>query len=209
MGEGRLSGCGRRWLHRRAHRRRQRHASTATTATSRSSTPSPSASRDLVNDAHVDGEDLDEQRGRRLLHGSTAAAGLEVSSRICSRDPPPARRACGCPTGGWADNEDALALAALAGDDDGPTDLYRSLIVGLGVEAQAVNRRADIQYEITRQVDAARDAQAGVNLDEEMTNMLSYQRAYDAAARFMTAVDQMLDRWSTHRPGRPVDGGRR
>jgi flagellar hook-associated protein 1 FlgK len=77
---------------------------------------------------------------------------------------------------------------------DGPDLMYRSLIVAMGVETEAVNRRSDIQYEITRQVDAARDAQSGVNLDEEMTNMLAYQRAYDAAARFMTTIDQMLDR---------------
>jgi flagellar hook-associated protein 1 FlgK len=32
-----------------------------------------------------------------------------------------------------------------------------------------------------------------VNIDEEMTNMLQFQHAYDAAARFLTAVDQTLD----------------
>jgi flagellar hook-associated protein 1 FlgK len=77
--------------------------------------------------------------------------------------------------------------------DGGPDELYRGLIVELGVEAQTANRRVDIQSEITRQVDAARDSEAGVNLDEEMTSMLAYQRAYEGAARFVTAVDQMLD----------------
>jgi len=34
---------------------------------------------------------------------------------------------------------------------------------------------------------------AGVNIDEEMVNMVQFQHAYDAAARFMTSVDEILD----------------
>ena len=34
---------------------------------------------------------------------------------------------------------------------------------------------------------------AGVNIDEEMTNMLSFQHAYSAAGRLVTAIDEMLD----------------
>ena len=33
----------------------------------------------------------------------------------------------------------------------------------------------------------------GVSIDEEMVNLITYQRAYEAAARVMTAVDQSLD----------------
>ncbi|MEG8036508.1 flagellar basal body rod C-terminal domain-containing protein [Sphingomonas sp. LR61] len=34
---------------------------------------------------------------------------------------------------------------------------------------------------------------AGVDLDEENVNLLSYQHAYQGAARVLTAVDEMLD----------------
>ncbi len=70
---------------------------------------------------------------------------------------------------------------------------YHQLVVDLGVEAQAVNRRVEVQAAIVQHVDAARESAAGVNLDEEMTAMLQFQHAYDAAARFLTAVDQTLD----------------
>lgn len=87
------------------------------------------------------------------------------------------------------DGSVAAQLAALTR----PGVLYEQLVGSLGIETQAVNRRVDLQAAIVRQVDGARDAAAGVNLDEEMTAMVMYQHAYDAAARMLTAVDEMLD----------------
>jgi flagellar hook-associated protein 1 FlgK len=80
-------------------------------------------------------------------------------------------------------------------DPPGPSPdlLYQSLIGELGVAAQASTRRAEIQATVTEQVDAAREAQSGVNLDEEMTNLLTYQRGYEAASRVLTTIDAMLD----------------
>jgi flagellar hook-associated protein 1 FlgK len=54
-------------------------------------------------------------------------------------------------------------------------------------------RNFAIQSSITTTVDAARESVAGVNLDEELTNMLSYQHAYAAAGRMITAIDEALD----------------
>ena len=50
-----------------------------------------------------------------------------------------------------------------------------------------------MQTVVRNQVDAARESVAGVNLDEEMTNMMSFQHAYSAAARVVTAIDEALD----------------
>ena len=70
---------------------------------------------------------------------------------------------------------------------------YRQDIVGLGVVAGVAKRNLEIQSVITNQVEVARDSVAGVNLDEEMTNMMSFQHAYSAAARMVTAIDEALD----------------
>ena len=145
--------------------------------------------RNTVNNVHVGGKDLYENPGADFFTGN-GAADIAVSASLLAD---PRLLAASSAGGGYADNANALALAALAGDPDGPDHLYRAMIVELGVEAQAVSRRVGIQVDVTGQVDAARDSQAGVNIDEEMTNMLSYQRAYEAAARFMTAIDQLLD----------------
>ena len=87
----------------------------------------------------------------------------------------------------------AAALAELSTAKGGADELYRRTVVALGVEAQAAGRRMEIQDNILAQVDAARESESGVSLDEEMTTMLAFQKAYEGAARFVSAIDQMLD----------------
>ena len=91
------------------------------------------------------------------------------------------------------DNGNADAIAKLRSDPLGVDAGYRKMIVELGVQAAVTIRNQDIQAVITTQVDAARESVAGVNLDEEMTNMLSFQHAYSAAGRMVTAIDETLD----------------
>jgi flagellar hook-associated protein 1 FlgK len=89
-------------------------------------------------------------------------------------------------------NLDAGNAAALA-TAGGVEDSYQRLVTGFGTEVIESRRRAANQQVVTGQVDDAKDQLAGVNLDEEMVNMLSAQRAYEAAARVMTTVDSVLD----------------
>jgi flagellar hook-associated protein 1 FlgK len=101
--------------------------------------------------------------------------------------------ASGVPGGPNLDNSNADRIAKFRDDPLGVDAGYRKMIVELGVQAAVAIRNQDIQAVISTQVDAAREAVAGVNLDEEMTNMLSFQHAYSAAARMITAIDQTLE----------------
>lgn len=143
-----------------------------------------------VNDGQATGYDLGGAPGQPLFSWNTAS-GMSVTladpAALAAASEPPQ---VGVPS---TDGRNAIQMAELATAVDGPDQAYRSFIVALGVETQAVNRRVDIQADITRQVDAARDSESGVNLDEEMANMVAYQQAYSAAARVLTAVDQMLE----------------
>jgi len=96
-------------------------------------------------------------------------------------------------TSGTLDNSVAERIADIGDLGDGPDREYQSMIGQLGVSSQGAARRAEIQGVVTEQVDAAREGQAGVNLDEEMTNLLTYQRGYEAASRVLTTIDSMLD----------------
>lgn len=97
-------------------------------------------------------------------------------------------------TEGTLGGSNSSALADMSLLKKGPDDIYRNVIIRLGVEAQTANRRLEIQENITNQVDAARDAESGVNIDEEMAFMVAFQHSYGAASRLITAIDEMLTR---------------
>jgi flagellar hook-associated protein 1 FlgK len=66
-------------------------------------------------------------------------------------------------------------------------------VVNLGIASGNASLRATTQNNVTNQVDDARESTTGVSVDEEMTNLVTYQRAYEASGRVLTAVDQLLD----------------
>ncbi|GAB2729243.1 flagellar hook-associated protein FlgK [Nocardioides pakistanensis] len=87
---------------------------------------------------------------------------------------------------------DASAAGRLAVVDAGAAT-YRSLVTNFGVSVASDRRLADNQRVLTAQVDASRESLAGVNIDEEMVNLLAAQRAYEGASRVITALDSVLD----------------
>ncbi|SDD77356.1 flagellar hook-associated protein FlgK [Sporomusa acidovorans] len=71
---------------------------------------------------------------------------------------------------------------------------YNSLIGTLGVQGQNAQRTVDNQQTLVDQINNWRESVSGVNLDEEMTNMIKFQKGYSAAARVLTTMDEMLDK---------------
>jgi flagellar hook-associated protein 1 FlgK len=87
----------------------------------------------------------------------------------------------------------AIAMSAHASDATGPDAQYRDMMVRLGVQAQSNQRRTEAQYAVAGRVDDARESVSGVSLDEEMTNLVAFQHAYSAAAKYISAIDSTLD----------------
>jgi flagellar hook-associated protein 1 len=97
------------------------------------------------------------------------------------------------PTQQKVDHGIADQLCDIGAAGTGPDQDYQVMIGQLGVAAQATGRRSEIQNSVTEQVDTSRTSESGVNLDEEMTHLLTYQRGYEAASRVLTTIDSMLD----------------
>lgn len=72
-------------------------------------------------------------------------------------------------------------------------DYYQALIGELGVVGQQSIRMVENQELLVSQLENNRQAVSGVSLDEEMINMISFQHAYNAAARVITTMDEMID----------------
>jgi flagellar hook-associated protein 1 FlgK len=70
--------------------------------------------------------------------------------------------------------------------------LLFAALIAASVQAQA-GRMAQVQQGVLEAAQARRDGVSGVNLDEEMSDMVRFQKSYNAAARMVTTLDEMLD----------------
>lgn len=73
-------------------------------------------------------------------------------------------------------------------------DRYSGMVGQLGIQSQEATRKMANAESLTTQVDTNRQSVSGVSQDEEMTNLVKFQQAYNASARFMTAYDEILDK---------------
>jgi flagellar hook-associated protein 1 len=81
----------------------------------------------------------------------------------------------------------------IGGNETTIGDFYQMVVGGLGVGIQEANRWKESTSMVAQQVDNRRLSVSGVSIDEEMTNMVRFQQAYNAAAKYVSAVDEMLD----------------
>lgn len=95
--------------------------------------------------------------------------------------------------GGNALKLDNLKDKATMFDWGKPGDFLKSLISNLGVDTQQAMRFASNQTVLLEQIENKRQSVSGVALDEEMTDMIRFQHAYNANARMISAIDEMLD----------------
>jgi len=96
------------------------------------------------------------------------------------------------------DGSQALAMSLLRHktamfQEGKPEDFIKSLISNLGVDTQEAIRMYANQKHLTDQINNQREAISGVSMDEEMSNMVRFQHAYNAAARMITTMDEMID----------------
>ena len=107
---------------------------------------------------------------------------------------------------GVSDNRGALRLAAIANSSmtwpatgglaSGTMSLGDYIAQIMGGQSDLKNAAdAEVSYrsDVSEEVQARRSAVEGVNMDEELANMMIFQQAYNAAARLLTTVQQMYD----------------
>jgi flagellar hook-associated protein 1 FlgK len=127
--------------------------------------------------------------GGRSFFAGTDAASLTLSPSV---EGLPDALAAATAAGGALAASVALAVAELGVSQNGADSLYRSFVVTLAVDGQTTAHRHEIQSQTAAQVDGARAAVSEVDIDEEMVHMVQFQHAYEASARYMTAVDDVL-----------------
>lgn len=88
-------------------------------------------------------------------------------------------------------NEIATAIGALRG---GAADrAYASFVTRIGTQMDEAQNGETNAQALLNTVEERRESVSGVSLDEEMTNLTSFQRGYEASARAMTTLDEALN----------------
>ena len=73
------------------------------------------------------------------------------------------------------------------------TEKFMSSTVGeIGTKISSIEDNMDSHTAIVDQIVSRRESAMGVNLDEELTDLVKYQRAYEASAKILSAIDKML-----------------
>jgi flagellar hook-associated protein 1 FlgK len=92
----------------------------------------------------------------------------------------------------------ALALAKLASQPNAALgnksfgDAYNQVVSQLGAQLANANDQVTNQQTVAGMLANQRDSISGVSMEEEMTNLVTFQRAYQASAQIMATVNQML-----------------
>ena len=94
--------------------------------------------------------------------------------------------------GGAGDNTIALEMNKLRGGERRQA-LRAARSRGSATRSARPSRQQATAQVLTDALQGRRDSVSGVSLDEEMTNIIRFQRAYQAASRAMSTTDDMLD----------------
>jgi flagellar hook-associated protein 1 FlgK len=161
---------------------------------------------ETVNEQHHLGRDLYGHEGLDFFVSAsggpvTGAAELVVNNTILDDTNLVAAGEYDASTDGvvlMGDNTNAIAMAGIqgrlvmSGDTSTMDDFYNSLVSDAGRFVSQATANADHQAAVSLQLETYREEISGVSLDEEMVNLVQFQSAYAAAAKLVTAADEML-----------------
>ena len=145
-----------------------------------------------VNQAQAQGIDLTGAAGKPFFSGTGAADisvalanpdGIAAASASTPVPPVPAHN---------TDGSNAAAIAELATATGGPDATYASFVGGLGNDVAQLKTQLGAQSQVTSTATAAYRSQTGVDTNQELTEMVQYQNAYSAAAKYISTVDQTM-----------------
>ena len=146
-----------------------------------------------VNTIHSAGKTLAAPPSDTGVNFFSFTAGLPaaIGLRVAITDP--TMVAAGGPASGTLDGSVADKISQLREGPTSPDAGWRNFVVDLGVKSEAATRRAEVSEASRSSAENLQLSNSSVDVDEEMTNMLAFQRAYEGAARVLTAIDEMLD----------------
>lgn len=157
----------------------------------------------VMNSQHSAGYGLDGTQNDFFDPAKTTSADIALNSSLTAEQIAAAGQD---PTGvsGPGDNTNALALAQLKSSTftftvDGQSTsttmagYYNAFVSSVGIDTENAANSTAQNESFLRQLNALRESNSGVSLDEELTNLIQYQRAFEASAKVISTASEMLD----------------
>lgn len=148
-----------------------------------------------VNAIHQPGYGRNGTTGALFFEG-TGAADIRVNQALV--EDPTLLQASGV-EGEVGNNDVAVAIAQLANNPVAALrnqtfgQRYSQIVAGVGEALHSVNEQVIDQSVVETMLKRQRDSISGVSIDEEMTDLIKFQKAFEASARLVNIVDEMLD----------------
>jgi flagellar hook-associated protein 1 FlgK len=136
-----------------------------------------------MNAANEAGYDLNGVAGTAFFTG-TGAGDIAVASNIAAN---PSLIAAASTTGAPLDGTNAAAMAHIQ-NSSSIVPAFQDIVSGVGQAVSAAATNQTTQDQVTTQLQNQQNSVEGVSIDEEMTNLISFQQAYSASARFVTTI---------------------
>lgn len=87
----------------------------------------------------------------------------------------------------------ALQNAVISSGSNTPVGSWGSLVYNVATDSSSAQQAQTAHEQVSVQLENLRDQISGISLDEEAANLMKFQRAYEANARFFQTIDQTLD----------------
>ncbi len=156
-----------------------------------------------INYLHSNGKTMgdDPKDGEDFFTVKNTARPLEMGNIQVNPDFSNLTLIAASKSGANEDNTNALEIADLRNktcinDSTGILsldDYYQSIVLHMANSAAEADGMSDSQGKLVQSVDANRTSISGVSMDEEMSNMMKFKFAYDAASRVLNIIDTMTD----------------
>jgi len=147
-----------------------------------------------VNTTHSAGIALDGVSTGEVFFSGSNASDIALNTGLRA-DP---SRIQASSTGDPGDNGVALTLARMANKPQAAlgnltfSEHYNQTVANLGQALNNTNNQMQDQDAVNRMLTRQRDSIGGVSVDEEMANMIVFQRAFQASARMISTLDELL-----------------
>lgn len=147
-----------------------------------------------VNQVHSAGFSLTGSTGANFFVGANAG---DIAVNDALRRDPALVQAAGV-SGEAGNNTVALAIANLGNQANAAlnnqtfSNRQSQIVLSLGQELSNARNELEDQSAISQFIRNQRDAVSGVSVDEEMSNLIMFQKAFQASARLISMTDEML-----------------